>query len=97
MPSHRLLVLIFSNKKRAAARRLSDTLPPHIRLFTFSPFGCMMLKRSGSMFEKTLTDVLIERGLIPPMSSCCILDGDESDCFILDGDDPPKNEEKSRE
>lgn len=49
------------------------------------------------MFEKTLTDVLIERGLIPPMASCCILDGDESDCFILDGDDPPKNEEKSRE
>lgn len=49
------------------------------------------------MFEKTLTDVLIERGLISPAPSCYVLDGDESGYFILDGDEPPKNEEKSRE
>lgn len=47
------------------------------------------------MQGKTLTDVLIEKGLIKPLKCPNRLDGDDSFHYVLD-EEEPKNEEKSQ-
>ena len=47
------------------------------------------------MFNNTLTDLYIERGILEPAPSTYILDGDDSFRYILD--EEPQKEEKSRE
>ena len=49
------------------------------------------------MFNDTLTDLYIKRGIIKDEPVPYMLDGDGSDWFVLDGDKPTKNEEKSQE
>ena len=48
------------------------------------------------MFEKTLTDLYIERGVLQPGSCPNVLDYDGSDLFILDGPEETQNEKNSR-
>lgn len=49
------------------------------------------------MYENTLTDLLIRRGLIPPMQSSCALDVSAAPALPLDGEENAQNEEKDRD
>lgn len=47
------------------------------------------------MFEKTYTDLMIERGLLKPLPESYVLD--EGITFTYQTDDEPQNEKKSQE
>ena len=47
------------------------------------------------MKEKTLSELLIELGVVPEFSDINALDGDGTNRHVLDG--KPQNEEKSQE
>lgn len=49
------------------------------------------------MQGKTLTDVLIEKGLIKPLKCPNRLDGNDSFRYVLDGDEEPQKEKKSQD
>lgn len=48
------------------------------------------------MYENTLTDLLIRRGLIPPMQPSCALDVSAAPALPLD-EENAQNEEKDRD
>ena len=57
----------------------------------------MDLKGVNAMYENTLTDLLIRRGLIPPMQSSCALDESDAPALPLDGKENAQNAEKDRD
>lgn len=46
------------------------------------------------MYDKTYTDLMIERGLLKPLPKSYVLDEDST--FTYQTDDEPQNEEKSQ-